>query len=154
MAKKKKGTSGKRTAKRVDPQEQLQKKQPSGKLPVEPEKPRMPERIREKDAGFGVIKIVVGVLVVLILGSGVLLKLVGGSDTDRGNKLQGELCQSTKECSRGSICYSLKDEKKRCLATCPKGKVCEPGYTCTSAAESSGRRSTRVRAVCVKNAKL
>ena len=153
MAKKKKGASGKRTAKRVNPNEESPPKQSAIKESTETEKPRMPERIREKDAGFGLIKIVVGVLIVLILGSGLLIKLVGGGEADRGNKTQGELCKTTKECARGSVCYSYKGERKRCMVTCPKGKMCDPGFTCVSAAERSGRKSTRVRAVCVEDAK-
>jgi hypothetical protein len=152
MGKKKRGKSGKKIARRVGPGDEPKQREAA----PEPEeaKPRIPERIREQDSGFGVIKVVVGVIVVLILGAGVLSRLVGNEESSRGDKIAGELCGSTQECQSGSICFSYGDDKKRCLVTCPKGKTCEPGYSCVSSAERAGRKSTRVRAVCVEDAKV
>lgn len=154
MARKKKGGySGKKAVRRVDPRAEKRIEPRKQEVP-EPEKPRIAERIREKDAGFGVIKVAAGVLVVLILGSGVLLKLLGGDEAVRGDKIAGETCESTQECERGNICYSYREDAKRCMKTCPNDKDCPAGHTCTSAAERSGRKSTRVRAVCVEDSKL
>jgi hypothetical protein len=148
-SKKKRGKSGKKVARRVGPGDEPKPKPKEAAPEPEEAKPRITERIREKDAGFGVIKAVVGVIVVLILGAGVLSRLVGSDESTRGDKIAGELCDSTQECQSGSICFSYGGDKKRCLITCPKGKDCEPGYTCVSSAERAGRKSTRVRAVCV-----
>ena len=103
--------------------------------------------------GFGVIKIIIGVVILLILGSGFLMKLVGGKDAGRGNSLPGERCGTTQECQHGAICYAYKD-LKRCMTVCGKQTECEPGYSCVSAAERTGKRSTRLRNVCVKSSKL
>ena len=56
MAKKKKGSSGKRIAKREDKSAQSKDTQEAKKVQNEPTPPRIPERIQEKDSGFGVIK--------------------------------------------------------------------------------------------------
>jgi hypothetical protein len=156
MGKKKgKTKSGKRVARRVGEGEEIRPKQTQKAAPVEEEeKPRIPERIQEKDAGFGVIKVVVGVIVVLILGAGVLSRMIGDDESVRGDKVQGELCESTQECAKGSICFSYGDDKRRCRVTCSKDKTCEAGFSCVSSAERSGRKSTRVRAVCIEEAKV
>lgn len=156
MGSKKKGKvkSGKRVARRIGPGEEIKRpKREAAPKEVE-EKPRITERIQEKDAGFGVIKVVVGVIVVLILAAGVFSRMFGGEESARGDKIAGELCESTQECASGSICFAYGGDKRRCLETCPKGEACEPGYTCVSSAEQAGRKSTRVRAVCVEDAKV
>lgn len=115
---------------------------------------KSPDAADGKDGpGFGVIKIIIGVVLLLIVGSGLLMKLVGGKDAGRGNSLPGERCGATSECRHGAICYAYKDIK-RCMAVCGKHTECEPGYTCISAAERVGKRSTRMRNVCVKSSKL
>ena len=150
---KKASDSIKRSARRIDPEAKVRDTKPK-EVKVEAEPRRMPERIREKDSGFGVIKIVAVVIIVLIVGSGALLRLRGGDEVTRGDKIADELCESTQECEKGLICYSYKGSENRCMTTCSGGDKCEPGFTCTSAAERAGRKSTRVRAVCVENAKL
>lgn len=153
-SKKKKGSSGKRVSRRVGPRDATAPKPAAAPKKEEEDKPRIPERMQEKDAGFGVIKVVIGVIVVLILAAGILSRLVGSEESVRGDKLPGELCESTQECESGSVCFAYADDKRRCLTTCPKGKKCEPGFTCVSAAESAGRKSTRVRAICVEDSKV
>jgi hypothetical protein len=157
MGSRKKGKtkSGKRVVRRVTGAEEPQPKKKQKAAPVEEEpKPRITERIQEKDAGFGVIKTVIGAIVVLILAAGVFSRMFGDEESLRGEKTPGEVCESTQECAKGSICFAYGEERKRCLVTCPKGKDCDPGYSCVSATERSGRKSTRVRAVCVKDAKV
>ena len=105
MGKKKKrvgrGGSGKKVARRVDKGSAALANQAKEEVakPDEPDKPRMPERIREENAGFGVIKAGTAILIILILASGVLLKLFGGEEATRGDKIVGELCESTPECA-------------------------------------------------------
>lgn len=154
MAKRKHGSSGKRIASRSLGSQGAKTPKQADTGPEQPAPPRMPERIAEKDAGFGLVKIVVGGLILLILGSGAAVKLLGGSTNQRGDKVLDEICASTMECAAGSICFAYKDEKKRCMKTCPKGTNCDPEHTCTSAPENTGRKKTRVRAICVKNAAL
>ncbi len=153
MAPKRKNQSGKRIAKRADPSD---RRKPAAKPKISaPESSGggIRERPQEKDSGFGVLKVVGGGIVVLIIVSVILVKGLGQEVSSRGDKMPGELCESTNECERGSICYDYKGEKKRCYVTCSTEKGCEPGYTCTSS--TSGRRkSARLRAVCVENAKL
>lgn len=153
-SKKGKQKSGKRIARRVGPGEEIARPKREAAPKEEEDKPRIPERIQEKDAGFGVIKVVVGAIVVLILAAGVLSRMVGGEESARGDKIAGELCESTQECAPGSICFAYRDDRRRCLETCPKGETCETGYTCVSSAERAGRKSTRVRAVCVESSKV
>jgi hypothetical protein len=152
--KKRKRPGGKRVVHRVDPQEKTSKKKETGKHPAEPETPPIRERTKEKDSGFGVLKTVAGVIVVLIVGSMVLFNQSGGKDATRGDKSSGELCEKTVECSKGWRCFSYKEEKKKCMQVCGSKKQCEPEYTCTSAAERRGRKRVGVRSVCVENAKL
>jgi len=154
MGKKKKNESGKRIVKRVDEAQTSKSKPPAAETKSESFTPPIRERPREGDSGLGVLKVVGIVMISLIVGSVVLTKLLGTEDQGRGDKLPGELCESTTECASGSICYNYKDSKRRCHVTCSQDKGCEPGYTCTSSAQRSGRRSTRVRAVCVENAQL
>jgi hypothetical protein len=154
-SKKKRGKSGQRIARRVAPGEETKpKKKREEAAPVQEAKPRITERIQEKDAGFGVIKVVIGVIVVLIIGAGVLSRLVGSEESTRGDKVPGDLCKSTQECASGSICFAYESEKRRCRVTCSENKVCEPGSTCVSAAERAGRKSTRVRAVCIDSSQV
>ncbi|MBW2276395.1 MAG: hypothetical protein JRF63_02820 [Deltaproteobacteria bacterium] len=158
MAGKKKGKtkSGKRVTRRVGEGEEPKPTKTKQKAaPVEKEeKPRINERLQEKDAGFGVIKVVIGVIVVLILAAGAFSRIFGDEESVRGDGDQDELCESTPECAKGLRCFAYGDEKRRCLKTCPGGEKCETGYTCVSAAERSGRKKTAVRAVCVKDAEV
>ncbi|MCP4676847.1 MAG: hypothetical protein GY854_15300 [Deltaproteobacteria bacterium] len=154
MANKKKGASGKRQATRVDAQKTKQDKKRAPASRPEPEKPRIPERISEKDAGFGVIKVVIGVIIVLILGSMVLFNQVGGRESTRGDKLAGELCEETMECATGSVCYSYKGKKKRCMTRCKDEQPCDPGFTCVSATQQKRRKGIRVTDICVEDAQL
>ena len=121
---------------------------------IEVEKPRLPERITGKNDGFGVLKIVAGVIVALIVGSMVLFNVAGGRESSRGNKIPGEKCDNTMECTSGSICYAYKDYGMRCMKMCSKGKSCEPGFTCISATQQKRRKGVRVTDICVENVKL
>jgi hypothetical protein len=154
MATRKKGESGKRVARRVSPEAPTPKEAKKTADPdPEPEKSRIPERIQEKDSGFGVIKIVVGVVVVLIIGVSVLSQYSGGAEGNRGDRLQGESCDSTQECRQGSICFPYKDGPRRCYATCNQAdSTCEPGLTCVSTSTSMGRKKTHIRSICVDDA--
>jgi hypothetical protein len=152
MVKKKTGASGKHIVKRVDPNAGPQEAQKPSK--PEPEKPRIPQRISEKDPGFGVIKTVAAVVIALIVGSMILFNQVGGRESARGDKLPGEQCEETLECATGSICFSYKGRENRCVKRCGKEKECEPGYTCVSASEKKRRKGIRVADICVENAKL
>ena len=119
---------------------------------AEPEKPRIPERIREKDSGFGVIKVVVGAIVILVLGSTVLFNKVGGGrESHRGDKSPGEPCNETVECIKGSLCYIYQEQGKQCMQTCSDG-ACPSGYTCVGAASQKQRKGIRITDVCVRNA--
>ena len=84
--KKNRGGSGKIIAKREEPAIESPKK--AAAAPAE--KSRMPERVHEKDAGFGAIKIVAGVVIALIVGVAVLTRITGGAGADRGNLGQSE----------------------------------------------------------------
>jgi len=157
MGKKKgKTKSGKRVAKRVgEGAVAAPKKKPQQKAaPVEEEKPRITERIQEKDAGFGVIKVVIGVIVVLILAAGAFSRIFGDEEAVRGNGQQDELCESTPDCAKGLRCFAYGDDNRRCLKICRGDQKCEPGYSCVSSAERKGRKKTVVRAVCVPEAKV
>ncbi|HUT76275.1 MAG TPA: hypothetical protein VM285_01220 [Polyangia bacterium] len=149
MATKKKGDSGKRTAKRVEAEAQGGRSATPKETRDEPEAPRIAARIQEKDSGLGVLKALGIGVIVLILGAGVLSRMVGGETESRGDKLPGEKCDSTQECARGSICYTYKGEAHRCFTVCSADEPCDPGYRCVSAAEQTGRRKTKVRSVCV-----
>lgn len=152
MGKKKTGASGKLVAKRVDPNAEPQEEKKTPK--PEPEKPRMPERIREKDpGGFGVIKTVAGIVIVLIIGSMVLFNWSGGRESARGDKVLGELCEETVECSSGTVCFPYKGQQPRCVKRCDNDKKCEPGYTCVSSSHRK-RKGIRVADICIENAKL
>jgi hypothetical protein len=120
------------------------------------EKPRVPERIKENDPGFGVIKIVAGAVIALIVGVSILGKFYGGPDADRGSLGQDERCTNTQECRSGYVCQAHGDDAERCLKTCEvqNPQSCEPGYKCVSSAHAVGRKKVRVTAVCVPNAKV
>ena len=153
---KKKGRvkSGKRVARRVTEGEEARpkpKKQVSA--PVEEEKkPRITERIQEKDAGFGVIKVMIGVIVVLILAAGAFSRLVEDDDDLRGDKVQGDPCGRTDECQSGMVCRSYQDSPKQCLKLCEADDACDEGYACVTATRP-GRKKTTLKKVCVKGAK-
>jgi len=167
MSAKKKSGSGKRVAKRVEAAEGKRSAPPQGP-PREAEKPRIAPRIQEQDSGLGVLKAIGIGIIVLIVGAGVLSRVMGGrggSGSDRssgetggaareeevagGDKLPGERCNASRECRGRSVCYSYRGEARRCYATCSAEDSCDPGYRCFSAAEQTGRRKTRVISICV-----
>ena len=154
MGSKKIGKSGKRPVKRIDPEADKKKKIEKSKPRPVQESKQMPERIKEKDAGFGVIRIVAGVVVALIVGSMFLFNQAGGDQNARGDKIPGERCSETVECESGTVCYSYKDQEKRCMQLCDKKKECEPGYTCVSATEQKRRRGFRITDICVEDADI
>lgn len=118
------------------------------------ERPRMPERMKEKDSGFGVLKGVGLVIIALILVSTVLFNRAGGRDALRGDKLPGESCERTSECQKGTVCYAYQGEKHRCMTSCSKKQPCDPGYTCVTAASQKRRKGIRVADVCVEDDKI
>ena len=123
------------------------------KAPKEPEpkpKSELPKRINEKDSGFGVIKVVVGAIIVLILGSTAVSRIVGRQESQRGHKTVGERCENTKECRSGTICYAYKEKRKHCMETCYNSK-CKEGYTCVGAASQKRRKGIRITDVCVQD---
>ncbi|MDD5306979.1 MAG: hypothetical protein PHU25_06630 [Deltaproteobacteria bacterium] len=154
--KKQSGSSGKKIARREEPGTKAA--EPQGKTrpepETEPEGPPIRQRVREEGAGFGVIKVVCGIVIVIIIGAGILGRLAGSDQSDRGDKIEGARCGATPECGKGLLCFAYKDEESRCMKTCSPQKPCDTGYTCTSSMERVGRKSTRVRAVCVNNARL
>jgi hypothetical protein len=149
--KKNRGGSGKIIAKREEQAVEAPKK--AAAPPAE--KPRMPERIQEKDAGFGAIKIVAGVVIALIVGVGILTRITGGEGADRGSSGQDERCQNTQECKAGYVCQAHRNDVERCLKLCEvkNPQSCEPGYQCSPAAKQAGRKKMRLIDVCVPNAK-
>ncbi len=120
----------------------------------EKEKPRMPERLKEKDSGLGVLKGVGILIIALILVSTVLFNRAGGRDALRGDKLPGESCEKTEECQKGAVCYSYQGAKHRCMTSCSKKKPCDPGYTCVTQASQKRRKGIRVTDVCVEDDKI
>ena len=155
-SKKKQSTSGKRSGRRVGARHAVEKKQAQVVKKAQPEpepKARVTERIQEKDAGFGLLKGILGTLVVLILAAGALSRIIGEDRDERGDKLPGEQCELTEECRSGSICLAHQDEERRCLMRCdPEANDCDPGYTCTSVTARKTRKGVRVRTVCIKDA--
>ena len=134
MSKKIKGSSGKTVAKREAPVSTAPKKAASAAEPAE--KPRVPERIKEKEPGFGVIKIVAGLIIALIVGVSILGKFYGKPGGDRGSSGQDERCTNTQECRSGYVCEAYGDDAERCLKLCevPDPQSCEPGYKGVSSA--------------------
>jgi len=154
MGKKKKGPSKKATAKRVSAPAPKKKAAKVLSAALEPEKPKMPERIKEKNAGVGVLKTVGGVILALIVGSMVLFNVSGGRKSARGDKILGEQCDKTAECASGTICYSYKGSKKRCMKRCSESKPCGPGFSCISATQQKRRKGVRIDDICVEDSKL
>ncbi len=154
MSKKIKGSSGKTVAKREAPASVAPKKAAPAGEPAE--RSRVPERIKEKEPVFGVIKIVAGLIIALIVGVSILGKLYGRPGGDRGNSAQDERCTNTQECRSGFVCEAYGDDAERCLKTCEvqDPQSCEPGYKCVSSAQRVGRKKVRVTAMCVPNAKV
>jgi hypothetical protein len=152
-AKRNRGGSGKVVAKREAPAAASPKQAAPEQKPVE--KPKVTERIQEKDAGFGVIKVVAGVVIALIVGASILGRFFGGEGADRGDLGQGDRCQTTRECRSGYICHAHGDDAERCLELCDlrDAQSCEPGFTCVSTAQKSGRKKVRLTDVCVPDAK-
>jgi hypothetical protein len=151
--KKNRGGSGKIIAKREEPAVEAPKKAEPAPEPAL--KRKVPERIQEKDAGFGVIKVIAGVVIALIVGVSLLSHFFGGDDASRGSSGQDERCQSTTECKSGFICQAYAGDAERCLKLCEPDnpQSCEPGYECASSARSAGRKKMRLAAVCVPDAK-
>jgi hypothetical protein len=151
--KKNKGASGKTVAKRETPSTDTPRKAADADAPVE--RKRVPERIKENEPGFGVIKVAAGVIIALIVGVSILGKFYGGADADRGSSGQDERCANTQECKPGFICQAHGDDAERCLKLCQvqDPQSCDTGYKCVSSARAAGRRKVRVTAVCVPNAK-
>ncbi len=134
-----------------------QKKEETVKKPAEEKQsvsPRITPRIREEDAGFGVIKFVVGAVFVLILGIGLFSRIYGTAELERGDKIQGESCESYDECKSGFVCLSYGDYPKQCLERCSldDANTCRPGYSCVSATYKRSRKRKKVRTVCVQDA--
>jgi hypothetical protein len=155
MAAKKKGNRQRNIIRHTRHQDDVVKKDKSKSAEESvPEKVKMPERVREKDSGFGVLKVVGAVIAVLIVGSMVLYNRAGGRETMRGDKMHGEQCQETQECKSGTICYSYKGARKRCMTTCRKDKKCDPGYNCVTAAKQKGRKGYRLTDICVEDGAL
>ena len=152
MANKKgKGGSGKIVAKREAPAREEPKKAAPAAAPA---KPRVTERIEEKDAGFGVIKVIAGVVIALIVGSAILNHFYGGDAVDRGDKGQDERCTGTQECKAGFVCQAYGSESEKCLKTCEvkNAQSCDPGYKCISTTRQSGRKKFRFVPVCIPDA--
>ncbi|MCU0662467.1 MAG: hypothetical protein MUC50_09105 [Myxococcota bacterium] len=110
--------------------------------------------VREKNEGFKVIKIVLGVIILLIIGTSVATKLSGAKGSVRGDKLQGEKCEATVECAPGHICYAYQSDRARCMATCSPDKPCQPEYTCKSSLDQKVRKGVTMHNVCVLTSKL
>lgn len=146
------GASGKTPSKREAPAGDAPVKAGPSEAPVE--KKRVPERIRENEPGFGVVKVVAGVIIALIVGVSILSRLYGGAEADRGSSGQDERCENTQECRSGFICQAHGGESEHCLKLCEVNdpQSCEPGYKCVSSARASGRKKVRVTAVCVRDA--
>jgi len=153
-SKKGKGQSGKIAAKREVPAGEPPKKAAEAPSPA-PAKPRVAERIQEKEPGFTVIKVVAGVIILLIVGAGVLNHFYGGGGADRGDKGQDERCANTQECRAGYLCQGYGDDPEKCLKSCEmkNAQSCEPGYRCVDNYRQTGRKKFRDVPVCVPNAK-
>ena len=154
VSKKKKSGSGKRIARREENKPKPEKREQAAAVPVE-KKPGMPQRIQETDAGFGAIKIVVGVFVALMIGALILTRLSGHDEDSRGDKTQGEQCALTKECKKGYRCAQYGDDPRICMKGCfSDDSACDPGYTCTSTSYGASRKKIKIQPVCVEDARL
>jgi len=151
---KNRGGSGKIIAKREAPPAEAPKKAAPAAAPAE--KSRVSERIQEKDAGFGTIKIIAGVVIALIIGVSILGHFFGGDAANRGSSGQDERCQNTQECKTGYLCHAYGDDAERCLKLCElrNEQSCEPGYQCVSTAKQAGRKKVRLTDICVPDAKV
>ncbi|MDJ0762934.1 MAG: hypothetical protein QNJ97_08100 [Myxococcota bacterium] len=151
---KKKKPGKKRQLSRFDGNPSQKEKKQDRPTPKGSSSPRISPRPRETGSGFGVVKIVVGLIVALIVGSMIFFNQSGGRERARGDKMPQEKCRETSECAAGSVCYSYKDDEKRCRVLCAKTKICEPGFTCVSAAKQKRRRGVRLLDICVEDARL
>ncbi len=129
-----------------------------GAKPEPPKKPLvektpMSTRPKENNAGFGVLKGVAGVIILLIVGSAILFNRAGGREAMRGDKKPGDECTETVECEKGSICFAYQNDRHRCMTTCSPNRPCDQGYSCRTAATSK-RKGVRLSEVCVPNALL
>jgi len=89
-------------------------------------------------------------LILLILFAGFIAAGVfSKSRKTRGEKRQGESCVTHQECASGFLCMSYQDTPRQCHQTCYR-KNCPPDLRCVSIGEAKGRRSTRVRNICVR----
>lgn len=149
MVSKQKGVK-KKTIVRHTPDTARVKAASEKKEPLFPKTP-LSARPKEDNPGFGVLKAVGAVIAVLIVGSAILFNRAGGREALRGDKVAGEECDETVECKKGSVCFSYKGDRHRCMETCSSKHPCESGNTCISAA-SSKRKGIRVTEVCVKDA--
>jgi hypothetical protein len=150
MVEKQKGVKKKKVI-RHEAAAEGEKPEPEKKsLPV---KPPMSSRPKESNAGFGVLKGVAGVIILLIVGSAILFNRAGGQDAMRGDKKPGDNCAETTECQKGSICFAYQNDRHRCMQTCSPKHPCDTGYSCRTASTSK-RKGVRLAEVCVSNALL
>lgn len=155
MAKIKKSGSKRKIAERVESNDTPKKEDAPQPKPAAPEKPKMPPRIKEKNPGFGPIKILLGVILVLLIVPGII-RVVGDKDAineaSRGDKVAEETCKKDQECTVGTFCRAYKDDAKRCRPWCSDDKKCDPGFTCTSVSKKKARGNKQsVKKLCVKD---
>jgi hypothetical protein len=131
-----------------------EKPKPAIKTKPVVEKAPMQARVKENNAGFGVLKGVAIVILALIIGSAILFNRAGGRDAMRGDKEPEELCEKSVECAKGSICYAYGEDRARCRKTCSKKRSCGPDYTCVTAASQKRRRGFRLADICVKKSEM
>lgn len=110
------------------------------------------ERIKEKDAGFGVLKGVAGVIIVLIVGATFLANYSGTDKTHRGEGEQGDACEKSDDCLSGHICYQYRDNPFECMELCKTDDDCADGFSCTSVSRTNKRR-VKVKNVCTEQQK-
>ena len=117
------------------------------------ERPRgVPERIREQNPGFTVLKIIGGVLIALVLLAALAPKLLGGRRSDTSTRAEiGDRCEARGDCRPGSLCVSYQGAPKICRRKCGPDSPCPPSETCTSAEDRYGRKSLRVVSYCIPN---
>ncbi len=100
----------------------------------------------KKGASFRGLYIILGLILLAIFAAAAVGKL----SMKHGVKGQGERCVTSEDCLDGYICYSYQNAPNICHQTC-YGQACSPGLECVSIAEQRGRRSTRVRNICVEH---
>ena len=105
----------------------------------------MAEAKKQKEASFRGLYIIVALIICAILAAGIFGKIA-----QHGVKRQGERCASNEECDENFVCYSYQGAPPSCLQNCYK-QACSPGFECASIGEQRGRRSLRVRNLCVSH---